>query len=110
VVPRAAEIGHTAFPVYDGSPDQTVGVVTLKELLRAVARNEPPVLAALMEPPIFVPETARISALLRELQRARYELAMVVDEYGSLVGLVTIEDLLEEIVGEIHEDAPPHHL
>jgi putative hemolysin len=104
VVPRAAEIGHTAFPVYDGSPEQTVGVVTLKELLRAVARNEPPVLAALMQPPIFVPETARISALLRELQRARYELAMVVDEYGSVVGLVTVEDVVEEIVGEIREE------
>jgi putative hemolysin len=104
VVPRAAEIAHTAFPVFEGSPEQTVGVVTLKELLRAVARHEPPVLAALMHPPLFVPETARISALLRELQRARYELAMVVDEYGSVVGLVTIEDVVEEIVGEIRPE------
>ena len=104
VVPRAAEIAHTAFPVFDGSPEQTVGVVTLKELLRAVARDEPPALAALMHPPLFVPETARISALLRELQRARYELAMVVDEYGSVVGLVTIEDVVEEIVGEIRPE------
>ena len=101
VLARAAEIGHTAFPVYDGSPDQTVGVVTLKDLVRAVARHEPPALPALMRPPLFVPETARISALLRELQRTRYELAVVVDEYGSIVGLVTIEDVVEEIVGEI---------
>ncbi len=104
VVPRAAEIAHTAFPVFEGSPEQTVGVVTLKELLRAVAHNEPPDLRALMHPPLFVPETARISALLRELQRARHELAMVVDEYGSVIGLVTIEDVVEEIVGEIRPE------
>jgi putative hemolysin len=104
VVARAAEIAHTAFPVFDGSPDQTVGVATLKELLRAVARHEPPALPTLMHPPLFVPETARISALLRELQRTRYELAMVVDEYGSVIGLVTIEDVVEEIVGEIRPE------
>jgi putative hemolysin len=107
VVPRAAEIAHTAFPVFDGSPEQTVGVVTLKELLRAVARGEPLALPALMRPPLFVPETARISALLREMQRARYELAMVVDEYGSVAGLVTIEDVMEEIVGEIRPEGEP---
>jgi putative hemolysin len=101
VLPRAAEIGKTAFPVYDGSPDQTVGIVTLKDLIRVVARHEPIVLAAVMQTPLFVPETARISAVLRELQRKRSELAMVVDEYGAVVGLVTIEDVLEEIVGEI---------
>ena len=104
VLPRAAEISHTAFPVYEGSPDQTVGVVALKDLFRAVARRERPVLAALMHPPLFVPESARISALLRELQRRRSELAMVVDEYGSIVGLVTIEDVVEEIVGEIRAE------
>ena len=109
VLPHAAEINHTAFPVYEGSPEQTVGVVTLKDLVRAVARHEPLMLPALMHPPLFVPETARISALLRELQRKRSELAMVVDEYGGIVGLVTIEDVLEEIVGEIRaegENAP----
>ena len=104
VLSRAAEINHTALPVYEGSPDQTVGVVTLKDLVHAVARHEPPALPALMRPPLFVPESARISALLRELQRKRSELAMVVDEYGSVVGLVTIEDVVEEIVGEIHAE------
>ena len=101
VVARAAEIAHTAFPVYDGAPDQIVGIVTLKALLRAIARHEPPLPGALMQPPVFVPEAARISALLRELQTAHQELAMVVDEYGAIVGLVTIEDVVEEIVGEI---------
>ena len=104
VLARAAEVAHTAFPVYDGTPDQTVGIVTLKVLMRAIARHEPPVLRALMQPPVFVPETARISALLREMQTAHQELAMVVDEYGTVVGLVTIEDVVEEIVGEIRTE------
>ena len=61
-------------------------------------------LQALLRSPLFVPETARISSVLRELQRRRQELAIVVDEYGSVVGLVTVEDLLEEIVGEIRDE------
>jgi putative hemolysin len=104
VVARAADVAHTAFPVYDGTPDHAVGVMTLKSVLRAVASGEPLVVSALMRPPLFVPETARISTLLREMQRARHELAMVVDEYGAVVGLVTIEDVVEEIVGEIRAE------
>jgi putative hemolysin len=104
VLQRAAELSHSSFPVFDGSPEQTVGVVTIRDLLRAVARGETLDLARLARPPLYVPETARISALLRELQRARHELAMVVNEHGSVVGLVTIEDVLEEIVGELRQE------
>jgi CBS domain containing-hemolysin-like protein len=79
-------------------------VVTLKDIVRVVARREPPVLAALAHPPLFVPETAPVSVLLRDLQRARQRLALVVDEYGGVVGIATIEDVIEEIVGEIREE------
>jgi len=104
VLARTAEVGHSRMPVYRGSPTEIVGIITLKDVLRTVARGEPPTLAALLRPPLFVPEMARISALLRQLQRTRQGLAMVVDEYGSLAGLVTVEDVVEEIVGDIHDE------
>ena len=109
VLTRIVEIGHSRVPVYRGSPDQVAGIVTLKDVARAVAGGTTPELAALLRLPLYVPETARISVLLREFQRTREGLAMVVDEYGTVVGLVTIEDVVEEIVGEIRDegDASP---
>ncbi len=107
VVARVAEISHTRVPVHEGAVERIVGIATLKDVLRAVARGEQPGLPSLMRPPLFMPEGARISVLLRELQRTRQELAIVVDEYGSVVGLVTLEDVLEEIVGEIRDEAEP---
>ncbi len=104
VLRRAAEIGHYRIPVYRGSIEHPVGVVTLKDLLRSVALGEPPVLARIAHPPLFVPETTRVSLLLREFQRHGQNLAIVVDEYGAVVGLVTLEDVLEEIVGDIREE------
>ncbi|HYE92511.1 MAG TPA: hemolysin family protein [Terriglobales bacterium] len=101
---RAAEVARTAFPVWDGSVEQTLGVVSLKDVLRAAARGETLDLRRLARPPLYVPDTARISGLLREFQRSRQELAMVVNEHGSVVGLVTIEDVIEEIVGEIRSE------
>jgi putative hemolysin len=104
VLARVADLGHSRIPVYQGSPDEVAGVVSLKDVLRAATRGRPPVLATLLRPPVFVPETAPISVLLREFQRTREALALVVDEYGRVVGLVTIEDVMEEIVGDIHEE------
>ena len=104
VLGAAAEIGHSALPVYRRSIDDPVGVVTLKDIVRAVARGEVPVLPTLVLPPLFVPETAPVTVLLRELQRARQRLALIVDEYGTVVGIATMEDVLEEIVGEIREE------
>ena len=105
VLAQAAELGHTYLPVYDGSPEQTIGVVTIEDLLRASTRGESLDLRRLARPPLYVPDTARISGLLRELQRTRQGLAIVVNEHGTVVGLVTLEDVLEEIVGEIGNDA-----
>jgi len=87
--------------------EHLVGIVTIKDLVRTVAFGRPINLVELARPPLFVPESAGISALLREFQRARQNIAMVVDEYGGLVGLVTIEDVLEEIVGEIRSEDEP---
>jgi putative hemolysin len=104
VLGRAVELGHSRRPVYEGSVEAIVGIVTLKDLMSAVARGEPLRLPSLLRPATFVPETARISHLLRQLQQTRQGLAIVVDEYGGVVGLATVEDVVEEIVGEIRDE------
>ncbi|MBI3105355.1 MAG: HlyC/CorC family transporter, partial [Candidatus Rokubacteria bacterium] len=111
VLQRAVAIGHSRIPVYRDSVEQPVGIIVIKDLLRAAAQGAPFSLPDLLRPPLFIPETARISVLLREFQRHHQSLALVVDEYGGVVGLVTLEDVIEEIVGEIREEgeagAPP---
>ena len=104
VLMRAAELGHTRLPVYRGTLEETVGVVVIKDLFRCRAGGTPRCSSALLHTPIFVPETTQVSDVLRMFQRSRLHLALVVDEYGQVVGLVTTEDLLEEIVGEIHDE------
>jgi putative hemolysin len=107
VLKTAAAIGHSRLPVYRESIEHTVGVVLVKDLFRLAAEAQPVRLSTIMRPPLFVPESARISTVLRGLQRQRQYLALVVDEYGGVVGLVTLEDILEEIVGEIREEGEP---
>jgi putative hemolysin len=104
VLKRAAELGHTRLPVHRGTLEETVGVVVIKDLFRCAAEGTTPVLEQLLHAPIFVPETTQVSDVLRTFQRSRLHLALVVDEYGQVVGLVTTEDLLEEIVGEIRDE------
>jgi CBS domain containing-hemolysin-like protein len=94
---------HSRLPVYDGGIDQVRGVLLLKDLLQLPDGAQPP-LAALVKPPRFVPESKPVADLLRDLQRARTQLAMVVDEFGGVSGLVTMEDLLEEVFGEIQDE------
>ena len=107
VLKKAVAFGRTRYPVIRGSVDDTVGVVVIKDLLRCAAESRPPVLDTLLHPALFVPESARVSELLREFQRQHRNLALVVDEYGRTTGLVTVEDCLEEIVGEIREEREP---
>ena len=106
VVTAAVERGSSRLPVHDPEdPDTIVGVVYAKDLLRRLATlPERRRWHDLIRVPTFVPETKRIDELLRELQAGTVHLALVVDEYGELVGLVTIEDILEEIVGEIVDE------
>jgi putative hemolysin len=94
---------HSRMPVYHETIDNIVGILLLKDLMQ-LAPGADLELKDLVKPARFVPESKRILQLLRELQRARTQLAMVVDEYGSLSGLVSLEDLLEEVFGEIQDE------
>ena len=97
--------GHSRYPVYRERLDQVIGILHAKDLLAyARAGNAPSSLASLLRPVIFVPTTKPVSALLREFQQERAHMAVVVDEYGGVAGLVTLEDVLEEIVGEIEDE------
>ena len=107
-VPRlVAEIGHSRIPVYEDDISHPLGIILMRDVLRACAERRSPPLAELLRPPLFVPETTKISAVLRELQRQRQDVALVVDEYGSVVGLVAIRDIVEEIVGDIRDEGDP---
>ncbi len=93
--------GHSRIPIYRDSIDEVVGILHVRELLRVILRDGEVRLADLMQPPHFVPETKTLAQLLRELQERHQEVAVVVDEYGGTQGLVTVEDLLEEVFGEM---------
>ena len=107
---RALELvikeGYSKIPVYEGTIDNVTGVVHERELLIALANGTLAhvALTSLMRGVEFVPENKRVSEMLREMRRGKYSLAVVVDEYGGTAGLVTLEDLLEEIVGEIRDE------
>ncbi len=94
---------HSRLPVYEGTVDRIVGILLLKDFLQ-LEPGSPLDLKRLAKPPLFVPESKPIPDLLRELQRAGMQMAIVVDEFGSVSGLVTLEDLLEEVFGEIREE------
>jgi len=101
-------------PVYDGDPDHVVGIVHAKSLVPYLHEQQPDTpVERVMRPPAFIPETKRVRELLEDFRRQKQTLAIVVDEYGGTAGVVTIEDLLEEIVGEIYDEydveRPPAH-
>ncbi|HEX5591590.1 MAG TPA: hemolysin family protein [Candidatus Limnocylindrales bacterium] len=100
------EEGHSRIPAYEESVDEVVGILYAKDLLPYLKSDAAPrpALRALLRPPVLVPESMTIDDLLHELQRRKVHLAIVLDEYGGTAGLVTIEDLLEEIVGEIQDE------
>ncbi|MHB1132166.1 MAG: hemolysin family protein [Chloroflexota bacterium] len=98
-------VGISRMPIFDGTIDDIVGVLYAKDLLRYFSgQSQPEGISALARPPVFVPETKALSELFRELQVSRTQMAIVVDEYGGTAGLVTMEDMLEEIVGEIRDE------
>ena len=101
---RFVESGHSRMPLYRDSIDRIVGILHIRDVLRALRSDEPPAVETLMNPPFFVPETKPLGELLKELQARFQQVAIVVDEYGGTAGLVTIEDLVEEIVGEIMDE------
>ncbi|MFO1467666.1 MAG: transporter associated domain-containing protein [Steroidobacteraceae bacterium] len=99
------ESGHSRFPVIGEDRDQVVGVLLAKDLLRLHQEGEDSFeLREYMRPAVFVPESKRLNVLLKDFRRSRNHIAIVVDEYGGVAGLVTIEDVIEQIVGEIDDE------
>lgn len=98
------EARHSRFPVYSDSLDKVVGVVHSKNILGYISHRESFNLRDLCRPPYYVPESKRIAVLLQTFRKKKEHLALVVDEYGGVEGIVTLEDVVEEIVGEIHDE------
>jgi putative hemolysin len=107
---RITTVGHSRIPVYEGSADNIIGILYVKDVFRRIARGDRELeLRQFLRPAVFVPETKKVDELLREMQRGKVHIAIVVDEYGGTAGLVTIEDLVEEIVGEIRDEYDVEH-
>ncbi len=105
LVERVVESGHSRFPVIGEDRDQIVGILLAKDLLRLQAAGEESFeIREYMRPAVFVPESKRLNVLLKEFRRSHNHIAIVVDEYGGVCGLVTIEDVIEQIVGEIDDE------
>jgi putative hemolysin len=105
-IDKVIEEGHSRIPVFEGTIDEIVGILYAKDLLPFLkdSAGDPPALRTLLRTPVFVPESMSVDDLLHEFQRRKVHIAIVLDEYGGTAGLVTIEDLLEEIVGEIQDE------
>jgi len=101
---RFIESGHSRLPVYEESIDKIVGILHIREVLRGLRSEPRPAVRELAKPPFFVPERRSLDELLKEMQARFQQIAIVLDEYGGTAGLVTVEDLLEEIVGEIFDE------
>jgi magnesium and cobalt transporter len=103
-IPLVVETRHSRFPVIGESKDDVIGILLAKELLNYYANPEGFSLRETLRPAVFVPESKRLNVLLREFRANRNHIAIVVDEYGGVSGLVTIEDVLEQIVGDIEDE------
>ncbi len=103
IIPVVIETAHSRFPVIDGDRDNVLGVMLAKDLLRIHVDADFD-LRAWLRPVVFIPEAKRLDVLLREFRVSRNHMAIVVNEYGSVAGLVTIEDVLEQIVGDIEDE------
>ena len=103
-IPQVMETAHSRFPVIDRDRDHVIGILLAKDLLRYYAGEEEFNVREMLRPAVFVPESKRLNVLLREFRKSRNHMAIVVDEYGGVAGLVTIEDVLELIVGDIEDE------
>ena len=103
ILPFVIETAHSRFPAVDGDRDTVIGILLAKDLLR-LCTDEEIDLRDTLRPVVFVPESKRLNVLLREFRASRNHIAIVVDEYGGVAGLVTIEDVLEQIVGDIEDE------
>ncbi len=99
-----AESGHSRFPIYSESIDNVIGVLYVKDLIMTFSRHETVDLSKIIRKPFFVPETKKINTLLREFRRRHIHIAIAIDEYGGVSGIVCMEDIIEEIVGDIQDE------
>lgn len=103
-IPFMIEAAHSRFPAIEGNEDEIIGILLAKDLLRYYADPDEFDLRGMLRPAVFIPESKRLNVLLKDFRSNRNHMAIVVNEYGSVAGLVTIEDVLEQIVGEIEDE------
>lgn len=106
---KIIEDGYSRYPVYKGSMDNIIGVVYTKDVLLKLRKHEEILLKDLVRTPLFISEYMHIRRLLREFQRQHQQIAVIVDEYGNTQGIATMEDILEELVGEIQDEYDEEH-
>lgn len=103
-IPFVIEAAHSRFPVIEGSEDEIIGILLAKDLLRYYADPDEFNIRDMLRPAVFIPESKRLNVLLKDFRSNRNHMAIVVNEYGGIAGLVTIEDVLEQIVGDIEDE------
>lgn len=103
-IPTIIETSHSRFPVFEGGRDKVIGILLAKDLLRYYDHKDEFDVRDNLRPAVFVPESKALNVLLREFRENRHHMAIVVDEYGGVAGLLTIEDVLEQIVGDIEDE------
>lgn len=103
-IPFVIEAAHSRFPAIEGNEDEIIGILLAKDLLRYYADPDEFNLRGMLRPAVFIPESKRLNVLLKDFRSNRNHMAIVVNEYGGVAGLVTIEDVLEQIVGEIEDE------
>jgi len=103
-IPFVIQTAHSRFPVTSGNKDDVLGILLAKDLLRYYAGEEEFNVREMLRPAVFIPESKPLNVLLKEFRKNRNHIAIVVDEYGGVAGLITIEDVLEQIVGEIEDE------
>ncbi len=104
ILPLVLESGHSRYPVIEGDRSKVIGILMVKDLLANVLKQKSLKVEEIMRPVSIVPESKRLNVLLKEFRTQRHHMAIVIDEYGMAAGLVTIEDILEQIVGEIEDE------
>lgn len=101
---KLIESGHSRFPVYHGTIDSVVGIIYVKDLLPFFVKGESIAIPSILRPAYFVPESMKLDSLLKEMKQRRVHIAVAVDEYGGVSGIISMEDILEEIVGDIQDE------
>ena len=104
LIARILETGHSRFPIYKDTIDDVTGILYVKDLLGKIIKEEPVTISSIMRKAYFVPESMKLDVLLRELKERKVHIAVAVDEYGGTSGMVFMEDIIEEIVGDIQDE------